>query len=48
MTPAVEAALSELDGMFTLREEQRRTKKAFLGEKDIFALLPAGFWQEFS
>lgn len=48
VTAALEAALSELDGMFALREEQRRAKKAFLSEEDIFALVPAGFWQEFS
>lgn len=37
------AVLSEVDGVFTLKEEQRATLKAFLGGKDIFALLHTSF-----
>lgn len=40
---AVTAVLSELDGIFTLKEEQRMTLKAFFSEKDILSLLPTGF-----
>lgn len=37
------AVLSELDNAFTLKEEARIVLKAFLGGKNIFVLLPAGF-----
>lgn len=37
------AALSpDLDGILTLKKEQRTPFKAFLGEKDVFALLRTG------
>lgn len=43
MDAALAAHLSEPDGIFTLREEQRKELKAFLGGKDILASLPSGF-----
>lgn len=47
MDAAVEAFLSELDGVFTLKEEQRPTLKAFLGGKGACASLLT-VWQKFS
>lgn len=40
---AVQAVLSELDRVFTLKEEQRRGLKAFCRRKYVFALLLTGF-----
>lgn len=39
------AVLSDLDDTFTLKARQRmtKTKKDFLGGKDVFALLPTDF-----
>lgn len=45
---AVAVVLSQVDGTFTLNEEQRRVLKGFLGGENIFALLPTVFLQEFS
>lgn len=39
----VEAVLSGVDGIFTLREEQRTALFASLGGKDVSALLLTGF-----
>lgn len=40
---AVAAVLSELDGVFTFKEEQRTALKAPLVGRDVFALLLTGF-----
>lgn len=40
---AVAAVSTKFDGLFTLKEAQRMALKAFLSEKDVFALLPNGF-----
>lgn len=41
-------AASELDGILTLKEEQRAAPEAFLGAKDVFTLLPIGFGRSFA
>lgn len=38
--------MSELDGTFASKDEQRMPLKAFLGGKDVFALVPTEFLQE--
>lgn len=44
MDAAAAGVLSEPDGIFTLKEVQRKALKAFLGEKkDLFPLPPTGF-----
>lgn len=35
--------LSELDGIFALKEEKRRTLDGFSGGKDVYTLLPTDF-----
>lgn len=40
---AVTVVSTKFDGLFTLKETQRMALKAFLSEKDVFALLPNGF-----
>lgn len=39
--------LSELNGIFTLKAEQRTTLKVFLDEKHDLALLPSGISNSF-
>ncbi len=43
MDASIAAVLSELDNISSLKEEQRTAPKAFLGGKDVFALLLTGF-----
>lgn len=40
---AVAAFLSELDGIFTIKEETKTAKEAFLNGKCVFTLLLPGF-----
>ena len=40
---AIASVISELESISSLKEEQRTALKAFLDEKDVFALLPTGF-----
>lgn len=47
MGAAVVADLLELDGVSTLKEEQRATPKAFLSGKDALASLLIGFGKKF-
>lgn len=42
---AVFAVVPELDGLFTVKEEQRTVLKAFLRGNNVFTLLPTGFGQ---
>lgn len=39
---------SELQGILTLKEEQRMTLKDFLGGKDVFTFTPNQVWPEIS
>lgn len=41
------AGLSELDGIFTFKGDQRTALKAFPGGKDVFTLIQAGFKKGF-
>lgn len=43
MDAAIGADLSEVDGIFTLKEEQKSAPKAFLGGQRSFALFMTGF-----
>lgn len=43
MDAAIGTDLSEVDGIFTLKEEQKSALKAFLGGQWSFALLMTGF-----
>lgn len=43
MDADIEAVLSDLDGIFTFKDGQKMSLKAFLGGKEIFASLPIGF-----
>lgn len=43
MDAAVAAALSELDVIFRLKDNQRAARKACLDEKNVFSLLSFGF-----
>lgn len=38
---AVLSILSELDGIFILKEEQRKTLEVFFGGRHVFTLLPS-------
>ena len=40
---AVAAVLDEFKGKFSLKIQQRVALKAFVAEKDVFAMLPTGF-----
>lgn len=40
---AVAAVPSGLDGALALKEEQRTALSGFLGGRDVFASIPAGF-----
>lgn len=40
---AVAVVLSELDGIFALKDEQRTAQKAFLGGEGVFSLRLTGF-----
>lgn len=42
MDAAVDAILSELDGIMALKDEPRTTLKGFLGGKYVFSLLQTG------
>lgn len=42
MDASVTAVLSELDGISALKDDQRTVLKAFLGEQNVFTLLPTG------
>lgn len=39
---------SQPDDIFALKEEQQMAQKAFLGGKDVSALLPTGFAESFA
>lgn len=39
--------LSEADGIFTLKEEQRKAPKPFMSGKGVLALLPTDFGKSF-
>lgn len=39
---------SQPDDVFALKEEQQTAQKAFLGGKDVSALLPTGFGESFA
>ena len=43
MSVAIAQVLSELESIHSLKEEQKTALEAFLGGKDVFALLPTGF-----
>lgn len=43
MYATVAVVLSELDGIFTLKEEQGMTFEAFFSSKYVFTLFPIGF-----
>lgn len=45
MDAAVETVLSELDGVFSSKEEQRIAKKDFLSGEDVFCFIPDWLWQ---
>lgn len=47
MDAAAAAVFSELGGVFSLKEEERRALKVFLSGKVCFKVPPALFWQEF-
>lgn len=47
MDAALAEALSELEGISILKEEQSQALKDFLCEKDVFALLLTGFDKSF-
>lgn len=39
----ITAVLSEMDGIFTIKDNQKKILKAFLGGQHVFALLTTGF-----
>ena len=40
---AISSVLSELESISSLKNEQRTALEAFVGGKDVFALLPTGY-----
>lgn len=40
MDASISCSLSELDGIFTLKEDQKKILEAFLGGKHVFTLPP--------